>query len=116
MANHPHKLACKNPAVLAVLLAGCMTAVAAPSCTAQGLGIKPGMTYAMARSSLLAEGWAPDRDRGAAGQAYKPFPEIICGNGRDAICTGRFIRSGSALLLTIDQNKKTLPITFIDPD
>lgn len=47
------------------------------------------MSYAKARSTLLAASWQVDGTRGATGQrsavVYTKFPEIMCGNGRDAI-------------------------------
>lgn len=106
--------------VLAICLLAAATTLKANDDPAKELGIKPGISYAKVRSKLLAGGWKADRERAAIGSdpgaAYKQYPEIICGNGYDAMCIGRFIRADGALLLTIDQSKKTLPVMFIESD
>lgn len=102
----------------AACLAAGMAACAASAEPAGHAGIRPGMGYAQARSSLLADGWQPDGDRGAPGRppAYRQFPEVVCGQGRDALCSGRFIRAGDALLLILDRNTKEPAVTFVDRD
>ena len=110
----------KISTTLIVCLATYLFTTAVQSQSAEDWGIDAGMSYAKARSTLLSASWQVDDRRGANGQhsavAYKQFPEIVCGNGRDAICSGRFIRSGEALLLIVDPRKPLLPVTFIERD
>ena len=110
----------KTSTALVICLATGLFTTAVKSQSAEGWGVDKGMSYAKARSILLAASWQVDGSRDATGQrsaaVYKQFPEIVCGNGRDAICSGRFIRNGEALLLIVDQRKPLLPVTFIERD
>lgn len=105
--------------VVAACLASGMLAWPAHAEQAEDGGIKPGVSYAEARSHLLAQGWQPEGDRAGAGRPSGlggQFPEVVCGSGRDAMCTGRFLRAGKAVIVAVDQNKKALPVTFIERD
>ena len=110
----------RTSTALVICLATSLFSTAVKSQSAEGWGVDPGMSYAKARSTLLAASWRIDGSRDATGQrsavVYKQFPEIVCGNGREAICSGRFIRNGEDLLLIVDQRKPLLPVTFIERD
>ena len=60
-------------------------------------GIKLKMPYAEARARMLRNGWTPDfseaelRYKGNY-RPYKRFPEILCGEGFDAICSAPFTK------------------------
>ncbi|MBK0394384.1 hypothetical protein [Ramlibacter algicola] len=76
--------------------------------------------YATARAQLLRTGWKADRTWGEAGvggrRTYPRYPEVLCGHGRDAVCTGRFHKAGHAILVMINPRSKALPVTSIDED
>jgi hypothetical protein len=64
--------------------------------------------------------WKPDANReqpGAGGaRAYPQYPEIVCGQGYDAVCSGRFEKAGEAIVLSLDPRTKALRVTSIDRD
>lgn len=76
--------------------------------------------YASARLKLIRRGWRIDREWGISGVheklTYEQYPEVLCGEGYQAVCTGRFKKGDSAILLTINQFKKTLPVRYISND
>jgi hypothetical protein len=86
----------------------------------QGVGVQVGSDYASARAKLLAASWNPDATYGVSGTfgklAYPQYAEVVCGEGRDAVCGGRFVKAGQAILLSLDPNKKPLRVTSIDRD
>ncbi len=47
---------------------------------------------------------------------FKAFPEISCGTGYDAICQAAFLKDGQSLVLTVDQNKKSLPLVHVSKE
>jgi hypothetical protein len=94
--------------------------IAATGTLAQRVGVQLQSGYAGARAKLLAASWVADSGRGESGGhkplAYRQYPEVLCGQGYDAVCSGRFEKSGQAILLTIDQRTSTLPVTSVDED
>jgi hypothetical protein len=93
---------------------------AAPATLAQRVGVRLLSGYAAARATLLDAAWNADAGWGLAGVhgqlAYRQYPEVLCGDGRDAVCTGRFQKAGQAVLVTIDQRSSTLRVTSVDAD
>ena len=87
---------------------------------AQRVGVQLQSGYATARAKLLGTSWKADSDWGKPGVgkqlAYRQYPEVLCGDGYDAVCTGRFEKAGQAILLTIDQRSSTLRVTSVDKD
>jgi hypothetical protein len=87
---------------------------------ARSVGVQLQSGYATARAKLLGSSWNADSARGNSGVrkqlAYRQYPEILCGEGYDAVCTGRFVKSDQAVLLTIDQRTSTLRVTSVDED
>jgi hypothetical protein len=94
--------------------------VAAPETLAQRLGLRLHSRYASARARLLSTSWKPDLKHGEFSvhtePPYRQYPEVVCGDGRDAVCSGRFLKSGRAVLLIIDQGSRALRVTSIDED
>ena len=112
----------------AVLALGCMSvtttmagesAAAAASLT-KAVGVQLQSSYATARSKLLSSAWTADSAWGKSGVhkqlAFQQYPEVLCGEGRDTACSGRFEKSGKAILLTIDSKTKNLQVTSVDED
>ena len=93
---------------------------AAPDPLVQGLGVPLPSSYASARAKMLGKAWEPDASHGASAVsghlAYPQYPEVVCGEGYDAVCSGRFKKAGDAILLSLDPRTKTLPVTSIDRD
>lgn len=112
-----NRLSCS---ILTACIAGLVAASATASEPAKWTGFKLGSSYAKARASLLAKGWRADEEWGISGvhrkRSFNQYPEILCGEGYDAICTGRFHNASGALLVTIDQNSKALPVTHVEAD
>ncbi|MGE6334402.1 hypothetical protein [Stenotrophomonas sp. NPDC077659] len=72
------------------------------------LGITAGMPYAKAKRLLGAAGWqvTPPESR----QAVLPdFPEIECGQGRDAVCSAGFHRNDQSLAMIIGTTQAGQP-------
>ena len=95
-------------------------AAASPAALARRLGVQLGSGYAAARARLLAASWKADSSRREFSLSkqpeYRQYPEVVCGDGRDAVCSGRFMKSGQAILLSIDPAGSTLPVTSVDED
>jgi hypothetical protein len=93
---------------------------AATARLAQSVGVQLDSSYASARAKLLATSWKADSARGepdASGpRAYQQYPEVVCGQGYDAVCTGRFKKAEQAILLTVDQRTSKLRVTSVDKD
>ena len=87
---------------------------------AQSVGVQLESGYAVARAKLLGTSWKADSAWGKSGVhgqlAYRQYPEILCGEGYDAVCTGRFKKAEQAILLTIDQRTSKLRVTSVDQD
>jgi hypothetical protein len=87
---------------------------------AKTFGLKLKHAYSINRKILMEAAWQPDLKWGLSGihhkLAYQDFPEILCGDGYDAVCTGRFVKGSKEILLTIDHNHKTLPVMHADND
>lgn len=92
----------------------------APGALARRVGIQLPSGYASARSKLLGAAWKADASRKEFSVQTQlpdgPYPEVVCGAGYDAACSGRFVKSGHAILLTFDQRIKTLPLISVDED
>jgi hypothetical protein len=107
-----------------VALTLCGTAVATMAANPKSLGSSPEVQkdehYASARLKMNRLGWQIDREWGVSGVhrrlAFPQYPEVLCGEGYQAVCTGRFTKGDSAVLLTINQFKKSLPVERIDND
>lgn len=82
---------------------------------AKSLGVDLNKPYVVVRKALASAGWAHDLDK-ASSRAYPEFPEIVCGNGMDAICWGRFIKGDKTIMLTVNQHTKTLHVVHINDD
>lgn len=72
------------------------------------LGITAGMPYAKARRLLDAAGWqaTPPESRQAA---LPDFPEIECGQGRDAVCSAGFHRNDQSVAMIIGTTQAGQP-------
>lgn len=65
------------------------------------LGLKPGTAYPRARSELQKQGWRIDAQEPEEASDFRDAPEVVCGHGRDAVCTARFLKAGRAIMLTL---------------
>jgi hypothetical protein len=87
---------------------------------AQSVGVQLDSSYATARAKLLGRSWKADsawgEPDGSRPRAYQQYPEVVCGQGYDAVCTGRFKKAEQAILLTIDQRTSKLLVTSVDED
>ena len=109
---------------VAMICVGSTSAGASAGALANSQGsasdVRIGENYASARAKMLRRGWALDTEWGVSGvrkkASFSKYPEILCGEGYQAVCTGRFKKGESAILLTIDQFKKRLPVTYIAND
>ena len=104
-------------AALCVLAAPC---AAEEDTLARRVGVQLDSGYATARAKLLATSWKADTSWGTSGVnkklAYRQYPEVLCGEGHDPACTGRFVNSGQAILLSIDQKTSALRVFSVDED
>ena len=95
-------------------------AAATPAALARSLGVQPGSSYAAARARILGASWSPDLSQREfslhAQPEYPQYPEVMCGDGRDAVCSGRFVKSGQAIVVSIDPASSTLRVTSVDED
>jgi hypothetical protein len=78
-------------------------------------GIRLRMPYREARQRMIKHGWTPDSTEAnarhtAAHLPYPEFPEVTCGEGRDAICSGWFTKGQESRLLDIRNVKKILVV------
>jgi hypothetical protein len=93
---------------------------AATETLAKRVGVRLESGYATARARLLATSWKADTSWGESGVskqlAYRQYPEVLCGDGHDPACTGRFVKSGQAILLSIDQKTSALRVFAVDED
>lgn len=72
------------------------------------LGIVPGMAYAKAKRLLVAAGWQvtpPEADEAAV----PDFPEIACGQGRDAVCSAGFRKDEDSVAMIIGTTQAGQP-------
>ena len=87
---------------------------------AHAAGVQVPSDYASARAKLLATSWKPDLSWGISGVsgrlAYAQYPEVVCGQGYDAVCGGRFEKADKAMLLTIDPRTSKMQVTAIERD
>ncbi|WP_416057158.1 hypothetical protein [Stenotrophomonas maltophilia] len=72
------------------------------------LGITAGMPYAKAKRLLDAAGWQATLPESR--QAALPdFPEIECGQGRDAVCSAGFRKEGQSVAMIIGTTQAGQP-------
>lgn len=87
---------------------------------AKAAGVQLRSPYADARARLIGSGWKTDATWGTSGVhgigGYPRYPEVLCGEGRDAVCTGRFEKDGIAILVSIDPRTRALRVTSVDED
>jgi hypothetical protein len=112
----------------AILALGCIsssTTIAGESAAAsasltKAVGLQLQSSYAAARSRLLRSAWTADSTWGESGVhkrlAFQQYPEVLCGEGYQAVCTAKFEKNGTAILLTIDPKTKKLQVTSVDQD
>ena len=78
-------------------------------------GIHLRMSYREARQRMIKHGWAPDPIEAnarhtAAHPPYPEFPEVLCGEGYDAICSGWFSKGSESRMLDVRAVKKVLVV------
>ena len=99
-------------------MAGGSAAASPPLLKATGIQLQS--SYAAARSRLLRSAWTADATWGVSGVheqlAFPTYPEVRCGQGYHAVCTGRFEKNGTAILVTMDPRSGKLPVTSVDED
>ena len=87
---------------------------------AKSLGFTMGGPYSEIRERLLVLSWQPDPSWGHSGVhevlSHPKYPEILCGDGMDAVCTARLMKGPRAILLTIDQTSDAIPVVHVDTD
>ena len=83
---------------------------------AKEAGLTLGKPYSANRNILLRAAWRPDTEGMDSPPLFKVFPEISCGTGYDAICQAVFLKDGRSLVLTVDQNKKNLPLVHVSKE
>lgn len=83
---------------------------------AKEAGLMLGKPYSANRDILLRASWRPDTEGMDSRPLFKAFPEISCGTGYDAICQAVFLKDGQSLVLTVDQNKKYLPLVHVSKE
>jgi hypothetical protein len=92
----------------------------APGALSRRVGVQLQSGYASARAKLLGTAWKADSSRREFSVhkqlPYRRYPEVVCGEGYDAVCSGRFTKSGQAILLTIDPKTRTLQVISVDED
>ncbi len=98
--------------VLAVSLSLAIAPAIAPAQELTGelaaLGITAGMPYAKAKRLLDAAGWRVTPPESA--QAALPdFPEIECGQGRDAVCSAGFHKDDQSVAMIIGTTQAGQP-------
>lgn len=70
------------------------------------LGLKKGHTYFASRKQLINQGWRIDMAYAEEVNETAPhspygFKEVVCGNGKDAVCSARFLRNGREIMLLL---------------
>ena len=83
---------------------------------AKEAGLKLGKPYSVNRDILLRASWRPDTKGMDSQPLFKDSPEISCGTGYDAICQAVFLKNGQSLVLTVDQNMKSLPLAHVNKE
>jgi len=105
---------------LVLCFTGATTLAANPKFSDRSAGVQKYERYASARLKMNRQGWQIDKEWGISGihkqLAFPRYPEVLCGEGYQAVCTARFTKGDSAVLLTINQFKKSLPVERIDND
>ncbi len=91
------------------------TPSAADHVRAKALGFSLRKPYFEIRNSLALSGWNRDV-AGGSSKAFSEFPEIVCGSGMDAVCSARFVKDERVIILTVDQNAKTLKVVHINDE
>ena len=87
---------------------------------AKSLGVTMEHSYSKIRERLLTLSWRPDSGWGLSGVhqvlGYPEYPEILCGEGMDAVCTARLTKGTQAILLTINPASDTIPVVHVNRD
>jgi hypothetical protein len=87
---------------------------------ARKIGFTLSKPYSKVRTRLRKHGWSPDSSWGLSGPherlTYSAYPEILCGDGMDAICTARLMKGREAIVLTVDQWKTSIPVVHVERD
>ena len=87
---------------------------------AESIGFTMDRPYSTIREDLLTLSWRPDPGWGLSGMsrvlAYPEYPEILCGEGMDAVCTARLTKGAQAILLTINPASDTIPVVHVNRD
>src|SRR5262249_53893645 len=78
-------------------------------------GIRLRMPYREARQRMIKHGWAPDSTEPIARHTrahlpYPALPEVLCGEGYDAICSGWFTKGSESRLLDVREVNKVLVV------
>lgn len=93
---------------LSLAIAPAFASAQALSAELSTLGITVGMPYAKAKRLLDAAGWHPTPPESR--QAALPdFPEIGCGQGRDAVCSAGFHKDGQSFAMIIGTTQAGQP-------
>ena len=84
---------------------------------AKAMGVDLLSPYKKVRASLLRAGWSPiEFAEEPSGLPYPEFPEISCGSGYDAVCSGSFELDKRSLSVFVDQDQRRLPVLRIEID
>ena len=83
---------------------------------AKAHGLKLGGSYSTNREILIRSSWKGSLETQTSSPAFKEHPEIYCGSGYDAICQASFSKGDKSLVITIDQNKKNLPVVHVNEE
>ena len=87
---------------------------------AKEIGIRLSKSYSATRLQLIKLSWQPATNPDLVSNkkpvSFPNYPEILCGEGMDAICTARFNKNGNAVILTVNQHKRSLPVVHIMKD
>jgi hypothetical protein len=85
----------------------------APDLAAYGVRLR--MPYGETRQRMIKHGWTPDPTEANARHTpsrlpYPEFPEVLCGEGYDAICSGWFSKGSESRLLDVREVNKALVV------
>ena len=87
---------------------------------AKSIGFTMGHPYSKIRDRLLTLSWHPDPGWGLSGVhqilGYPEYPEILCGEGMDAVCPGRLTKGTQAILLTINPDSDDIRVVHVNRD
>jgi len=89
-------------------------AVQSPQSLITEFHLKQGQDYFVVKAILLKQGWTADTPYGDGTNPYG-FGEVVCGSGRDAACSARFLRGARKVLVTL-KPKKTLLVDGVWDD